>query len=46
MLYCPQKGRELDAFMTKHEMPRINLHPTLQGSRVVSDMSPMDDFDQ
>lgn len=46
MLYCPQKGRELDAYMAKHDMPRISIHPTLHGSRVVSDMSPMDDFGQ
>ncbi len=43
--YDSRKGRELDAFMAKHEMPRISIHPTLQGSRVVSDMSA-DDFDQ
>ncbi len=45
MLYCPAKGRELDAFMAKHEMPRVSYFPTLQGSKVVSDMTPFDDFD-
>jgi D-glycero-alpha-D-manno-heptose-7-phosphate kinase len=44
MLYCPNKGRELDAYMAKHEMPRVNIYPTQHGARVVTDMSPMDDF--
>jgi D-glycero-alpha-D-manno-heptose-7-phosphate kinase len=44
MLYCPTKGRELDAYMAKHEMPRVNIYPTSHGARVVTDMSPMDDF--
>jgi len=46
MLYCPQKGRELDAFMLRNQMPRISYFPSLQGSRVVSDMTPFDEFDQ
>jgi len=45
MLYCPARGRELDAFMAQHNMPRISYFPTLQGSKVVSDMTPFDDFD-
>ena len=44
MLYCPEKGRELDDFMARHEMPRANFFPSMQGSSVVSDMSPYDDF--
>lgn len=45
MLYCPSKGRELDEFMAAHDMPRVSYYPTLQGSKVVSDMTPFDDFD-
>lgn len=45
MLYCPNRGHELDAFMLKHQMPRVSYFPTLQGSKVVSDMSSFDDFD-
>lgn len=45
MLYCPTRGRELDAFMGDHQMPRVSYFPTLQGSKVVSDMTPFDDFD-
>jgi D-glycero-alpha-D-manno-heptose-7-phosphate kinase len=45
MLYCPAKGRALDEFMAKHEMPRVSYFPTLLGSRVVSDMISFDDFD-
>lgn len=45
MLYCPVKGRELDAFMAEHSMPRVGWFPSLQGSRVVSDMTSFDDFD-
>jgi len=45
MLYCPEKGRELDAFMEEHNMPRVSYFPTLQGSKVVSDMTSFDDFD-
>ena len=36
---------ELDEFMLKHQMPRVSYFPTLQGSKVVSDMSSFDDFD-
>ena len=46
MLYCPKAGRELDEFMTQHGMPRINYFPALQGARVVSDLTAVDDFDQ
>lgn len=45
MLYCPEQGRELDEFMAKHDMPRVSYSPTLQGAKVVSDMTPFDDFD-
>jgi D-glycero-alpha-D-manno-heptose-7-phosphate kinase len=45
MLYCPERMRELDAFMAEHDMPLVNYFPTLQGSRVVSDLTSFDDFD-
>lgn len=45
MLYCPKNGRDLDEFMAKHDMPRVSWFPTLQGSKVVSDMTSFDDFD-
>lgn len=45
MLYCPQKGRDLDAYMAEQGMPRISYSPSLQGSKVVSDMTTFDDFD-
>lgn len=44
-LYCPKMGRELDEFMAGQKMPRVNYFPTLQGSKVVSDLTPFDDFD-
>jgi len=45
MLYTPNAGRELDEFMAGHGMPRISYFPSMQGTKVVSDMSPFDDFD-
>ncbi len=45
MLYCPSRGRELDDFMAKHDMPRVSFYPSMQGSKVVSDMTSSDDFD-
>ena len=45
MLYCPSRGRELDAFMTAQGMPPVSYFPSMQGVRVVSDMSASDDFD-
>ena len=44
MLYCPQPGRALDEFMAGHNMPRISYFPALQGARVVSDLSDVDDY--
>ena len=44
MLYCPRPDRELDAFMEQHHMPRVNYMPTLQGVKIVSDLTPADDF--
>ncbi|HMP73155.1 MAG TPA: galactokinase [Kiritimatiellia bacterium] len=44
MLYCPTRGRELDAFMAAEGMPRINYFPSLQGTKVISDLTPIDDF--
>lgn len=45
MLYTPTKGRELDEFMMNHGMPRVSYFPSMQGSRVVSDLSTYDDFE-
>jgi len=45
MLYCPEQGAELDAFMASHQMPRISYCPSLQGARLVRDMVPVDDFE-
>ncbi|MEI6807832.1 MAG: galactokinase [bacterium] len=45
MLYCPTHGRALDQFMEKHKMHRVSYFPTLQGAKVVSDITPFDDFD-
>ena len=45
MLYCPADGRKLDQFMEGHNMPSVSYFPTLQGSKVVSDITPYDDFD-
>ncbi len=38
MLYCPQKTRELDAFMAEHSMPRVAYAPAMHGAKVVSDL--------
>jgi D-glycero-alpha-D-manno-heptose-7-phosphate kinase len=46
MLYVPQNGRALDAYMAEHDMPRVGISPTLQGSKVVSDLTSYDDFDR
>lgn len=46
MLYTPAKGRELDEYMASQGMPRINYFPSLQGTKVVSDLTPIDDFGQ
>ena len=43
MLYTPKAGRELDEYMAGHEMTRISYQPSMQGSKVVSDMSANDD---
>ena len=45
MLYTPDTGRELDEYMAGHQMPRIGYFPSMQGSKVVSDMTPFDGFD-
>lgn len=45
MLYCRENGRELDAFMAAHDMPRISYFPCMQGSRVVADWSSHDDYE-
>lgn len=44
MLYTPEKGHELDEYMAAQGMSRINYLPSLQGTRVVSDLTPLDDF--
>lgn len=45
LLYSPKMGRELDEFMAGHGMPRVSYFPSMQGTKVVTDMSPFDDFD-
>ncbi|MCZ7592549.1 MAG: galactokinase [Kiritimatiellae bacterium] len=45
MLYSTKRGRELDEFMAGHRMPRVSFFPSMQGAKVVTDMSPFDDFD-
>lgn len=44
MLYTAKKGDALDAYMLKQGMPRINYFPSMQGTKVVSDLTPIDDF--
>ncbi|HMP89351.1 MAG TPA: galactokinase [Kiritimatiellia bacterium] len=44
MLYCPQKGKELDAFMMQQGMTRIDYFPSLQGTKIISDLTPIDQF--
>lgn len=46
MLYCPRQGRELDAYMAQRGMPRVSYFPSLQGTKVVADLLPPDDFDR
>lgn len=46
LLYCPDKGRELDEFMASRDMPRVSFFPALQGAKVVSDITTFDDFDR
>jgi len=46
MLYCPGKGLELDKYMASQGMPRINYFPSLQVTKVVSDLAPIADFGQ
>ncbi len=45
LLYCPDRGRELDAFMASQGMPRVAWVPCMHGSRVVADMADSDDYD-
>ncbi|NCD32457.1 MAG: galactokinase [Spartobacteria bacterium] len=45
LFYCPSKGRELDAFMASHGMPSVPYFPSMQGARVVADLSSFDDFE-
>ena len=45
MLYCPARGRELDAFMLAQGMPPVVYFPSRDGVRVVSDLTTYDDFD-
>lgn len=43
-LYCPEHNNGLDEFMSVNQMPRVNYFPSLQGSKVISDMTAFDDF--
>lgn len=45
LLYCPERGRELDAFMASHGMPRVSWVPCRHGARVVAEFAESDDFD-
>ncbi len=45
MLYCPTQGRALDAFMASLQMPNVPYFPSMQGARVVADLSSYDDFE-
>ena len=44
MLYCPRQVRELDAFMSQHDMPPVSYFPSNQGAHVVSDLTTHDEF--
>ncbi len=44
MLYAPKQNRELDEFMESHNMPCVSYSPTLQGVKIVGDLTPADDF--
>lgn len=44
MLYTPKAGRELDEYMAAHDMPRVSYFPSSHGSRIVTDLTPLDDF--
>ncbi len=37
LLYCPEKVRELDAYMTANGMPQVDIFPEFQGAKVISD---------
>lgn len=45
MLYCPDRSQELDAFMAGRGMPRVPYTPALQGAKVISDMTAVDEMD-
>ncbi len=45
LLYCPEKGRDLDEFMAAQGMPRVAWFPCMHGSRVVADLADSDDYD-
>jgi D-glycero-alpha-D-manno-heptose-7-phosphate kinase len=45
LLYCPERGRDLDEFMSAQGMPRVAWFPAMYGSRVVADLSDSDDYD-
>jgi D-glycero-alpha-D-manno-heptose-7-phosphate kinase len=45
MLYCPERVRELDAFMSTQGMPPVSYFPSMQGARVVSDLTAYDEFE-
>jgi len=39
LLYCPEKVRELDAFMASNGMPQVDIFPEFQGAKVITDFS-------
>jgi len=45
MLYCPERSQELDTFMAGRGMPRVPYAPALQGAKVISNMTAVDEMD-
>jgi D-glycero-alpha-D-manno-heptose-7-phosphate kinase len=43
MLYCPAKGRDLDAFMSENDMPRVSYFPAARGARVIADVAGLEE---
>lgn len=39
MLYCPDRGRELDEYMASRNMPQMTYFPAMEGASVVADFS-------
>jgi D-glycero-alpha-D-manno-heptose-7-phosphate kinase len=39
LLYCPERIRELDAYMASKGMPQVDIFPEFQGAKVITDFS-------